>query len=210
MKIPSKKRNKDKDLMLVRRAKKGDYRSFDLLVLKYQSRAVALAIKFVKDIHIAEDIAQESFIKAYKSLNSFREESAFYTWLYRIVSNTSKNYLASKKRRKEYSESEFYSAEDNYSNIFNISGGDSPEDILAASNLRETIFAAVSNLPEEIKTAISLREFEGLSYEEISEVTSCPIGTVRSRIFRGREIIQEKISPLLSNINQIKRKEERI
>jgi len=210
MKIPSKKRNKDKDLMLVRRAKKGDYRSFDLLVLKYQSRAVALAIKFVKDIHIAEDIAQESFIKAYKSLNSFREESAFYTWLYRIVSNTSKNYLASKKRRKEYSESEFYSAEDNYSNIFDISGGDSPEDILAASNLRETIFAAVSNLPEEIKTAISLREFEGLSYEEISEVTSCPIGTVRSRIFRGREIIQEKISPLLSNINQIKRKEERI
>ena len=210
MKIPSKKRNKDKDLMLVRRAKKGDYRSFDLLVLKYQSRAVALAIKFVKDIHIAEDIAQESFIKAYKSLNSFREESAFYTWLYRIVSNTSKNYLASKKRRKEYSESEFYSAEDNYSNILDISGGDSPEDILAASNLRETIFAAVSNLPEEIKTAISLREFEGLSYEEISEVTSCPIGTVRSRIFRGREIIQEKISPLLSNINQIKRKEERI
>ena len=210
MKIPSKKRNKDKDLMLVRRAKKGDYRSFDLLVLKYQSRAIALAIKFVKDIHIAEDIAQESFIKAYKSLNSFREESAFYTWLYRIVSNTSKNYLASKKRRKEYSESEFYSAEDNYSNIFDISGGDSPEDILAASNLRETIFAAVSNLPEEIKTAISLREFEGLSYEEISEVTSCPIGTVRSRIFRGREIIQEKISPLLSNINQIKRKEERI
>ena len=210
MKISSKKRNKDKDLMLVRRAKKGDYRSFDLLVLKYQSRAVALAIKFVKDIHIAEDIAQESFIKAYKSLNSFREESAFYTWLYRIVSNTSKNYLASKKRRKEYSESEFYSDEDNYSNIFDISGGDSPEDILAASNLRETIFAAVSNLPEEIKTAISLREFEGLSYEEISEVTSCPIGTVRSRIFRGREIIQEKISPLLSNINQIKRKEERI
>lgn len=210
MKISSKKRNKDKDLMLVRRAKKGDYRSFDLLVLKYQSRAIALAIKFVKDIHIAEDIAQESFIKAYKSLNSFREESAFYTWLYRIVSNTSKNYLASKKRRKEYSESEFYSDEDNYSNIFDISGGDSPEDILAASNLRETIFAAVSNLPEEIKTAISLREFEGLSYEEISEVTSCPIGTVRSRIFRGREIIQEKISPLLSNINQIKRKEERI
>ena len=101
MKISSKKGNKDKDLMLVRRAKKGDYRSFDLLVLKYQSRAIALAIKFVKDIHIAEDIAQESFIKAYKSLNSFREESAFYTWLYRIVSNTSKNYLASKKRRKD-------------------------------------------------------------------------------------------------------------
>ena len=210
MKISSKKRNKDKDLMLVRRAKKGDYRSFDLLVLKYQSRAIALAIKFVKDIHIAEDIAQESFIKAYKSLNSFREESAFYTWLYRIVSNTSKNYVASKKRRKEYSESEFYSAEDNHSNILDISGGDSPEDILAANDLRETIFAAVSNLPEEIKTAISLREFEGLSYEEISEVTSCPIGTVRSRIFRGREIIQERISPLLSNTNQIKRKEERI
>ena len=198
-----KKSNKDKDLILVRRAKRGDYKAFDLLVLKYQSRIIGLAIKFVKDIQIAEDVAQESFIKAYKSLDLFREESAFYTWLYRIASNTSKNYLISKKRKKELLESEVFSSED--IDIFDIPGGSSPEEILQANNLREAIFQSLSNLPEDIRTAVSLREFEGLSYEEISEVLDCPIGTVRSRIFRGREIIQEKISPLLnSNIELIK------
>ena len=167
-------------------------------------------MKFVKDIHIAEDIAQESFIKAYKSLNSFREESAFYTWLYRIAANTSKNYLTSKRRKKEYSESEVFSSEDANVDIFDIPGGDSPEEILAANNLREVIFESLSNLPEDIRTAISLREFEGLSYEEISEVLDCPIGTVRSRIFRGREIIQEKISPLLENNRELIRESKRI
>jgi len=197
-----KKSNKDKDLILVRRAKRGDYKAFDLLVLKYQSRIIGLAMKFVKDIQTAEDVAQESFIKAYKSLDSFREESAFYTWLYRITSNTSKNYLISKKRKKELLESEISSEE---IDIFDIPGGSSPEEILQANNLREVIFESLSNLPEDIRTAVSLREFEGLSYEEISEVLGCPIGTVRSRIFRGREIIQEKISPLLnSNIKLIK------
>ena len=165
-----KKSSKDKDLILVRRAKRGDYKAFDLLVLKYQSRIIGISMKFVKDIHIAEDIAQESFIKAYKSLNSFREESAFYTWLYRIAANTSKNYLTSKRRKKEYSESEVFSSEDANVDIFDIPGGDSPEEILAANNLREVIFESLSNLPEDIRTAISLREFEGLSYEEISEV----------------------------------------
>ena len=198
-----KKSNKDKDLILVRRAKRGDYKAFDLLVLKYQSRIIGLAMKFVKDIQIAEDVAQESFIKAYKSLDSFREESAFYTWLYRIASNTSENYLISKKRKKELLESEILSSEE--IDIFDIPGGSSPEEILQANNLREVIFESLSNLPEAIRTAVSLREFEGLSYEEISEVLGCPIGTVRSRIFRGREIIQEKISPLLnSNIKLIK------
>ena len=167
-------------------------------------------MKFVKDIHIAEDIAQESFIKAYKSLNSFREESAFYTWLYRIAANTSKNYLTSKRRKKEYSESEVFSSEDANVDIFDIPGGDSPEEILAANNLREVIFESLSNLPEDIRTAISLREFEGLSYEEISEVLDCPIGTVRSRIFRGREIIQDKISPLLENNRELIRESKRI
>ncbi len=195
--------NKDKDLILVRRAKRGDYKAFDLLVLKYQSRIIGLAMKFVKDIQIAEDVAQESFIKAYKSLDSFREESAFYTWLYRIASNTSKNYLISKKRKKELLESEVFCSEE--IDIFDIPGGNSPEEILQANNLREVILESLSNLPEDIRTAVSLREFEGLSYEEISEVLNCPIGTVRSRIFRGREIIQEKISPLLnSNIELIK------
>ena len=189
-----KKSNKDKDLVLVRRAKRGDYKAFDLLVLKYQSRIAGLALTFVKDRHLAEDIAQESFIKAFKSLESFREESAFYTWLYRIAANTSKNYLTSKKRKKEYSESEILSSEEASVDIFDIPGGDSPEEILAANNLREMIFESLSNLPEDIRTAISLREFEGLSYEEISEVLDCPIGTVRSRIFRGREIIQENFT----------------
>ena len=205
-----KKSSKDKDLILVRRAKRGDYKAFDLLVLKYQSRIIGISMKFVKDIHIAEDIAQESFIKAFKSLNSFREESAFYTWLYRIAANTSKNYLTSKKRKKEYSESEVFSSEDVNVDIFDIPGGDSPEEILAANNLREVIFESLSNLPEDIRTAISLREFEGLSYEEISEVLDCPIGTVRSRIFRGREIIQDKISPLLENNRELIRESKRI
>ena len=205
-----KKSSKDKDLILVRRAKRGDYKAFDLLVLKYLSRIIGISMKFVKDIHIAEDIAQESFIKAFKSLNSFREESAFYTWLYRIAANTSKNYLTSKKRKKEYSESEVFSSEDVNVDIFDIPGGDSPEEILAANNLREVIFESLSNLPEDIRTAISLREFEGLSYEEISEVLDCPIGTVRSRIFRGREIIQEKISPLLENNRELIRESKRI
>ena len=205
-----KKSSKDKDLILVRRAKRGDYKAFDLLVLKYQSRIIGISMKFVKDIHIAEDIAQESFIKAFKSLNSFREESAFYTWLYRIAANTSKNYLTSKRRKKEYSESEVFSSEDANVDIFDIPGGDSPEEILAANNLREVIFESLSNLPEDIRTAISLREFVGLSYEEISEVLDCPIGTVRSRIFRGREIIQEKISPLLENNRELIRESKRI
>ena len=203
MKADKKKSNKDIDLILVRRAKRGDYKAFDLLVLKYQSRIIGIAMKFVKDLQTAEDVAQESFIKAYQSLDSFREESAFYTWLYRITSNTAKNYLISKKRKKELLETEILSSEE--MDIFDIPGGSSPEEILEANNLRELIFESLSNLPEDIRTAVSLREFEGLSYEEISEVLDCPIGTVRSRIFRGREIIQEKISPLLnSNVELIK------
>ena len=194
--------NKDKDLVLVRGLKRGDYKAFDLLLLKYQSRVVGLALKFVKDLQIAEDIAQESFLKAYKSINSFREESAFYTWIYRITVNTSKNYLTSKSRKKELSESDINRLEDS-EDIFDIPGGSSPEEILSANNLREVIMESLTNLPEDIRTAISLREFEGLTYEEISEVLNCPIGTVRSRIFRGREIMQERISPILNEDNKL-------
>ena len=154
MKADKKKSNKDIDLILVRRAKRGDYKAFDLLVLKYQSRAIGIAMKFVKDLQIAEDVAQESFIKAYKSLDSFREESAFYTWLYRITSNTAKNYLISKKRKKELLETEVLSSEE--IDIFDIPGGSSPEEILEANNLRELIFESLSNLPEDIRTAVSL------------------------------------------------------
>ena len=148
MKADKKKSNKDIDLILVRRAKRGDYKAFDLLVLKYQSRIIGIAMKFVKDLHTAEDVAQESFIKAYKSLDSFREESAFYTWLYRITSNTAKNYLISKKRKKELLETEVLSSEE--VDIFDIPGGSSPEEILEANNLRELIFESLSNLPEDI------------------------------------------------------------
>ena len=188
------KKDKDSDLALVRRVKKGDYSAFDLLVLKYQSRVIAISTKYVKDIQLAEDIAQESFFKAYKSINSFREESAFYTWLYRITANTAINYLSSKKRKSELLEADVSNREGESIDIFDIPGGESPEDILNANSLREDIFKNMSNLPEEIRTAVTLREFEGLSYEEIAEILGCPLGTVRSRIFRGRELLQQTIS----------------
>ena len=187
------KKDKDSDLALVRRVKKGEYSAFDLLVLKYQSRVIAISTKYVKDIQLAEDIAQESFFKAYKSIDSFREESAFYTWLYRITANTAINYLSSKKRKSELLEADVSNREGESIDIFDIPGGESPEDILNANSLREDIFKNMSNLPEEIRTAVTLREFEGLSYEEIAEILGCPLGTVRSRIFRGREMIEEKV-----------------
>jgi len=188
------KKDKDSDLALVRRVKKGEYSAFDLLVLKYQSRVIAISTKYVKDLQLAEDIAQESFFKAYKSIDSFREESAFYTWLYRITANTAINYLSSKKRKSELLEADVSNREGESIDIFDIPGGESPEDILNANSLREDIFKNMSNLPEEIRTAVTLREFEGLSYEEIAEILGCPLGTVRSRIFRGRELLQQTIS----------------
>ena len=188
------KKDKDSDLALVRRVKKGEYSAFDLLVLKYQSRVIAISTKYVKDIQLAEDIAQESFFKAYKSIDSFREESAFYTWLYRITANTAINYLSSKKRKSELLEADVSNREGESIDIFDIPGGESPEDILNANSLREDIFKNMSNLPEEIRTAVTLREFEGLSYEEIAEILVCALGTVRSRIFRGRELLQQTIS----------------
>ena len=188
------KKDKDSDLALVRRVKKGEYSAFDLLVLKYQSRVIAISTKYVKDIQLAEDIAQESFFKAYKSIDSFREESAFYTWLYRITANTAINYLSSKKRKSELLEADVSNREGESIDIFDIPGGESPEDILNANSLREDIFKNMSNLPEEIRTAVTLREFEGLSYEEIAEILGCPLGTVRSSIFRGRELLQQTIS----------------
>jgi len=189
-----KETNKEADLALVRRAKKGDYRAFDLLVLKYQSRIVSIAFKFVKEIQLAEDISQEAFIKAYRSIDSFREESAFYTWLYRITANTAKNYLVSKGRRKESSISEISISENE--DFYELPTNDSPEQILMAQSLKDTIYDALSNLPEDTRTALSLREFEGLNYEEIAEIMNCPVGTVRSRIFRGREALENLISPI--------------
>ena len=184
------KTNKEIDLALVRRAKKGDYRAFDLLVLKYQSRVISTVFKYVKEKHLAEDIAQEAFIKSYKSLDSFREESSFYTWVYRIAVNTAKNYIVSSKRREEIIMTDLSEDNNYYPEKPDI---DSPQDILNASELRALIFATLSSLGEETRTALSLREFDGLSYEQIAEISNCPVGTVRSRIFRGREMIEEKV-----------------
>ena len=183
--------NKEIDLGLVKRAKSGDYQAFDLLVLKYQSRLISTAFKFVKDVQIAEDVVQDSFIKAFKALESFREDSSFYTWIYRITVNTSKNFLVSKKRKSELlnsdlSEEASYEVEpvETYS----------PEDLLQATQLKKVITETIDQLGEDTRTALTLRELDGLSYEQIADVVNCPVGTVRSRIFRGREVIDEAIS----------------
>lgn len=182
--------NKDLDLGLVKRAKAGDYQAFDLLVLKYQSRLISTAFKFVKDLQIAEDLVQDSFIKSFKSIDSFREDSTFYTWIYRITVNTSKNYLVSKKRKDEILQTDI-SKEENF--IIESIDKDTPENLFHASQLRNIIIESLNGLGEDTKTALTLREFDGLSYGQIAEVVNCPVGTVRSRIFRGREVIDEAI-----------------
>ena len=183
--------NKELDLVLVKRAKSGDYQAFDLLVLKYQSRLISTAFKFVKDVQIAEDIVQDSFIKAFNALESFREDSSFYTWIYRITVNTSKNFLVSKKRKSELLNSDL-SEEASYE-IEPVETY-SPEDLLQATQLQKVITETFDQLGEDTRTALTLRELDGLSYEQIADVINCPVGTVRSRIFRGREVIDEAIS----------------
>ena len=183
--------NKELDLVLVKRAKSGDYQAFDLLVLKYQSRLISTAFKFVKDVQIAEDIVQDSFIKAFNALESFREDSSFYTWIYGITVNTSKNFLVSKKRKSELLNSDL-SEEASYE-IEPVETY-SPEDLLQATQLQKVITETFDQLGEDTRTALTLRELDGLSYEQIADVVNCPVGTVRSRIFRGREVIDEAIS----------------
>ncbi|HJL96442.1 MAG: RNA polymerase sigma factor RpoE [Gammaproteobacteria bacterium] len=199
-----KENNKEVDLSLVRRAKKGDYRAFDLLVLKYQSRVISTAFKYVKEKQLAEDIAQEAFIKSYKSINSFREESSFYTWIYRITVNTAKNYLVSRKRKGETSMTDLSEDDSVY---FDKVDMDSPQEILNANQLRDLIHDTLSSLGEETRTALSLREFDGLSYEKIAEIVDCPVGTVRSRIFRGREVLEQSIKKHMRN-NQVYKNNE--
>tara|TARA_B100001142_G_scaffold214771_1_gene212847 strand:- start:585 stop:1202 length:618 start_codon:yes stop_codon:yes gene_type:complete len=185
-----KESNKDIDIALVRRARAGDYRAFDLLVVKYQSRLISLAFKFSKDLQVAEDIVQDSLIKSFKSLDSFREDSSFYTWVYRITVNTSKNFLVSKKRKDELLASDMH--EDGSLDLNSIET-DNPESLLKASELKDILTSTLNQLGEDTKTALTLREFDGLSYEQISEIVNCPVGTVRSRIFRGREILEKAI-----------------
>lgn len=184
----------DQDLVL--RVQMGDKRAFDLLVLKYQHRLVQLVYRYVKDPAEAQDVAQEAFIKAYRALPDFRGDSAFYTWLYRIAINTAKNYLIARGRRSGELEIDVYDAEQ-VENAPQLHGLDTPEQQLLNDEILKTINTAIANLPEDMRTVILLREIEGMSYEEIAQIMDCPVGTVRSRLFRAREAIDNQLSPLL-------------
>lgn len=188
--------SEDLDQELVQRVQKGEKAAFDLLVIKYQHKLVHLVNRYVKDPSEAQDVAQDAFIKAYRALPEFRGESAFYTWLYRIAINTAKNYLLSRSRRNYDYEIDVQDAEQ-VGDAHQLKDIETPEELLRNEQVIQVISAAIEGLPEEMKIAITLREFEGMSYEEIAEVMDCPIGTVRSRIFRAREAIDEKLKPLL-------------
>lgn len=183
------------DEELVRRVQRGDKKAFDSLVRKYQHKIAQLVNRFVKDPQEALDVSQESFIKAYRALPSFRGDSAFYTWLYRIAINTAKNHIAMRSRRPSEDEIEIEDAEQ-FESASRLRNQETPEGIILADELAAVIQEALSELPEELRTAISLREFDGLSYDEIAQVMDCPVGTVRSRIFRAREAIDKKLATL--------------
>ncbi|MCO4320575.1 RNA polymerase sigma factor RpoE [Aliidiomarina quisquiliarum] len=184
------------DQQLVERVQQGDQRAFDVLVKKYQHRIMALVARYVKQPGDVADVTQEAFIKAYRALPNFRGDSAFYTWLYRIAVNTAKNYLVSRSRKPPGSDIDAQDAEflDGAQGLRDIA---TPERLLLTEELKTVLMNAIDNLPEDLKQAITLRELEGLGYEEIAITMDCPIGTVRSRIFRAREAIEEKLRPLL-------------
>ncbi|WP_396588990.1 RNA polymerase sigma factor RpoE [Bermanella sp. R86510] len=186
----------DSDEQLVARVKKGDKRAFDLLVLKYQHKIMSLISRYINDATEVQDVAQEAFIKAYRALKNFRGDSQFYTWLYRIAVNTAKNYLVSQGRRPPQQDIDVDDAEQ-FNPSASLKDVASPDRLLARDELKSVVFEAMEALPDELRTAINLRELEGMSYEEISEVMDCPIGTVRSRIFRAREAIDKAMMPLL-------------
>ncbi len=187
------------DQQLVERVQKGDKRAFDLLVLKYQHKMISIVGRYVRDSHEVQDVVQEAFIKAYRALKNFRGDSAFYTWIYRIAINTAKNHLVSRGRRPpatdvDIADAEYYSGSDMLRDI------DTPENNLFRDQLKEVVDQAIMGLPEDLRTAVTLRELEGLSYEDIAEVMACPVGTVRSRIFRAREAIDKRIAPLIDTV----------
>jgi RNA polymerase sigma-70 factor, ECF subfamily len=186
----------DTDQQLVQRVQAGDKAAFNLLVLKYQHRVLKLVSRFVSDPAEAEDVAQEAFLKAYRALGSFRGDSAFYTWLYRIAINTAKNALVSNRRRPVDFDLDLQDPEQ-YERHARLKESDTPEGVLLTEEIRRVVERAMEQLPEDLRTAIVLRELEGLSYEEIAEAMDCPVGTVRSRIFRAREAIDKKLKPLL-------------
>ena len=180
------------DHQLVLRVQKGDKRAFDLLVLKYQYKLQAIVSRFVRDTDEVADVTQEAFIKAYRALPKFRGDSQFYTWLYRIAINTAKNYLVSKSRRPSSTDIDVADAEQ-FADNEKLIDDTSPEDFIMTQELAQVIKDSLSQLPEDLRTALTLREFEGMSYEEIADVMGCPVGTVRSRIFRAREFIDKQV-----------------
>ena len=186
------------DEQLVERVQRGDKNAFNLLVRKYQHKVVNLVARYVNNPGDVPDVAQEAFIKAYRALPTFRGERAFYTWLYRIAVNTAKNYLTSQGRRPpssdvEADEAEYYGGGEALQEVA------TPENLALTDEIKRTVFTAIEALPEDLRTAITLREMEGLSYEEIAEIMDCPVGTVRSRIFRAREAIDKKLQPLIEH-----------
>jgi len=189
--------DREVDQQLVERAQRGDKRAFDLLVSKYQRKLARLLSRFIRDSTEVEDVTQEAFIKAYRALPTFRGDSAFYTWLYRIGINTAKNYLVAMGRRAPTTTNIDSEEAEGFEDGDQLRDLNTPEDELASKQVAETVNQTLGELPEELKTAITLREIEGLSYEDIANIMNCPIGTVRSRIFRAREAIAEKLRPLL-------------
>jgi RNA polymerase sigma-70 factor (ECF subfamily) len=198
---PSVDASPDSDALLVQRTVAGDQKAFELLVIKYQRRIQRLIGRMVRDVDLVEDIAQETFIRAYRALAQFRGEAQFYTWLYRIAINTAKKALMDLKRNPTVSENSFKSDdEDETSYLENeLTSSETPDAVLASKEIAQIINLALEALPEDLRMAVTLREIEGLSYEEIAETMNCPIGTVRSRIFRAREAISLKVKPLLEN-----------
>ena len=198
--LPSAASGTDSDAMLVQRAVAGDPSAFELLVIKYQRRIQRLIGRMVRDVDLVEDIAQETFIRAYRALHQFRGDAQFYTWLYRIAVNTAKKFLLDMKRDPTVSENAFRSNDDDDETSWvkhEPIADETPETVLAAKEIAAAVNAALLALPNDLQQALTLREIEGMSYEEIGEVMNCPIGTVRSRIFRAREAISSKVKPML-------------
>ena len=188
--------NQASDKKLVERVQKGDKGAFDLLVLKYQHKIVNLIMRYVRDPELALDISQDAFIKAYRALPRFRGDSAFYTWMYRIAVNTAKNHLAAQRRRPMNVELDLQDPEQ-YDLHAKLKETDTPEGVTLSNELKESLERAIAALPEDLRTAIVLRELEGMSYEEIAQTMECPVGTVRSRIFRARDAIGKKVGSLI-------------
>ncbi len=185
----------ESDLALVERVQRGEKSAFDVLVLRYQHKVLKLIMRYIRDAMEAEDVAQEAFIKAYRALPGFRGDSAFYTWLYRIAINTAKNALVSAKRRPVDYDLDLQDPEQ-HELQGRLRDGETPEHLVLTEEIRETVNAAMKDLPEDLRTAIVLREIDGLSYEEIAAAMDCPVGTVRSRIFRAREAIYRRLRPI--------------